>query len=85
MEPIKGYLQKIARISLPDDTLKRLLIEILATNFNIVLERRHIKVRQGVIIIEASPLVKSEIYIHQSEILAQLKTILGPKAPTEIR
>ena len=85
MELIKGYLQKIAQLSLPDDSLKRLLLEILAEDLKIKLDRRQLKIRQGVVTIEASPLIKSEIFIAKTKIITKLKTVLGPKAPIDLR
>ncbi len=84
MDTIKAFLQKFSKITLPDDTLKRLFIEILERDFGLIVEREKLAFRNGILTVNASPAVKSEIFLRKHKILNKLKESLGSKAPQDI-
>lgn len=85
MELIKEFLQKFSHITLPDDTLKRLFVDLLEGDYGLKIKREQLSVRNGVLIVDASPTMKSEIYLRKNKIIEKLKTNLGAKAPQDIR
>ena len=85
MELVKQFLQKFAHLTLPDDTLKRLFIELVERDFGLKVERDQLTFRNGVLLVNVSSAMKSELYLRKNKILAKLKDELGSKAPQDIR
>lgn len=85
MDLIKEFLQKFSHLTLPDDTLKRLFVELVDQDFGLKIERSQLMVRNGVLFVNVSPTIKSELYLRKHKILTKLKDTLGSKAPQDIR
>lgn len=85
MELLKQFLQKFSHLTLPDDTLKRFFIELAEKDFGLKIERSQLSVRNGVLFVNVSPTIKSELFLRKHKILLKLKETLGSKAPHDIR
>ena len=85
MELLKHFLNRFSNLTLPDNSLKRIFIEILATDYKIEIKRDWLNVKQKVLIINTSPIIKSEIFMNKHKILTKLNNLLGSKAPHDIR
>lgn len=85
MELVKQFLKKFSQLTLPDDTLKRLFVELVEQDFGLKIERDQLTFRNGVLLVNVSPALKSELYLRKNKILAKLKEGLGAKAPQDIR
>ena len=85
MELVKQFLRKFSHLTLPDDTLKRLFVEIVERDFGLKVERNQLTFRNGVLLVNVSSAMKSELYLRKNKILAKLKEELGAKAPQDIR
>ena len=85
MELLNLFLNKFSNLTLPDDSLKRIFIELLAADYKIEIKRDQLSVKQKVLFINTSPIIKSEIFINKHKILNKLNNLLGSKAPHDIR
>lgn len=85
MELVKFFLQKFSNLTLPDDTLKRLFIDIVVKTCGIELDRSQIVFRRGELLVTTSPIVKSELFLRKNQIMKQLEIELSVKAPKNIR
>ena len=85
MTLIKDLLARYKNLKPTDSVKKEALIEILAKMFGIAVERGSISVANNIIYLKTSTKIKAEVFIHKTEVLKQLKEILGKNTPKDIR
>lgn len=85
MQRITDLIGRYSHLSLPDETLRRRIIEVCKKEFRIPLELKQLSVRMGVVYVEATPHLKLALHTHKKRLLALLSTEMGDKAPFDIR
>jgi len=79
-------LGKFKNLTPPDDILRTKILEILASKFNVEVNKRDISIKNGIVFfIGRNSSLKSEIFLKKREILEELKSVFGAVAPRDIR
>lgn len=73
---ITNFLDKFKKIIFQKEELKSLVVKTIGDEINYQFEKDKIKIKNGFIFVEGSPVVHSEIMIHKKQILEKLKNIL---------
>jgi uncharacterized membrane protein len=85
MDPISSLLKKFTSITPPDESVRKEVVRILESEYNISLDIGDVRVQSGVVYLEVSPLIKTEVVIKKEELLSLLQISLGDSAPRDIR
>ncbi len=85
MDPISSLLQKFSSITPPDESVRKEVVGILESQYHILLDMKDVRVQKGVVYLETSPLIKTEIMMRKKDILAKLAQTLSDSAPQDIR
>ena len=85
MRNIAYYLEKFKKFSPPDDYLKNSIKQILESEMEIFIGKENIEIRQGVIYIKESPLIKNEIFLKKDFILEKIKDSAGKRMVKDIK
>lgn len=73
MEQISIYLEKFKKFGFKDVQIKELVVETIFELFNVVVERKNIKIENGKILIMVSGPLKSEIFINRTKVVETIK------------
>lgn len=79
MKTLTNLLEKYKNIQAPNATVKKTFITVVEEMLDIELEPSQIKVTNKTIVLSTPSVVKSEIRLHQKDILDKLTTELGTK------
>ncbi len=85
MDSISSLLKKFTSITPPDESVRKEVVRILESDYNILLDIGDVRVQKEVVYIETSPLIKAEISMRKKTILSTLKKTLRDSAPRDIR
>jgi uncharacterized membrane protein len=85
MDPISSLLKKFTSITPPDESVRKEVVRILESDYNISLDIGDVRVQSGVVYLEVSPLIKTEVVMRKEELLSLLQKSLGDSAPRDIR
>ena len=85
MDSISSLLKKFTSITPPDESVRKEVVRILESDYTISLDIGDVKMQKGIVYIETSPLVKTEIMMRKETILSTLKKTLHDSAPRDIR
>lgn len=85
MDSISSLLKKFTSITPPDESVRKEVVRILESDYNILLDIGDVRVQKGVVYLETSPLVKAEVVMRKEDILSELKKTLGDSVPRDIR
>ena len=73
---IASFLDKFRKIIFQKEELKNIIIQTIRDEINHQIENKIVKIKNGYIYIEGSPILRSEILIHKKQILTKLKIVL---------
>lgn len=82
---IKNFFERFTKLAPPEKFIKETLREILLNRTGVSVDLKAMKVSNNIIYITESAVLKNEIFMQKREILEELKTILGHKAPRDVR
>jgi len=82
---LEGFLNKFKHLLQSSKASKESIISSVRHITHIELAERNVELKEGILHIQASPLVRSEIFMRKHKILEDLKSKLGTKAPRDIR
>jgi hypothetical protein len=85
MDNISIYLQKFSKIGLGERELKENIILIIKNKLGFELKREDIKIKDGVITINTTPITKNEIFINKEAILKEIQSKLGAEKTENIK
>ncbi|MCC2630986.1 MAG: hypothetical protein K0S38_795 [Candidatus Paceibacter sp.] len=85
MNNLGGFFDKFKHIFTDTKFQKSAVISTINMIAKIQIDENDIEVKDYKIVVKGSPALKSTIYMHKQKILAELKNILGTKAPNDIR
>jgi len=82
---ITDYLSKFNKLTLPDESLRRAVCELLQEELGVALDRKYIKVHNRVIYVTASPVIKNEIFLRKEFFIQKIKEISQDKIIEDIK
>jgi len=85
MISLSDLLSKYKNIVPTDSLKKEAVIEVIDKMFDLKLEKKDVSVSNNIIYLKCSTKLKSEIFIHKTEILKKLSDILSREAPKDIK
>jgi hypothetical protein len=84
-KPISAFLDKFKKIIVKDDEAKELIAAVVERHVGLALSQKSIAIKKGVIVIQGSPLFRSELWVHREGILADIQNLLPDRIITDIR
>lgn len=86
MKKINDFLERFKKISIPDESVRLKVVEILSVQFNEEIKLEDISVKNGVVYIKTEdPSFKSDIFLRKRKILEDLNSHLGKITIKDIR
>lgn len=87
---ITDFFKKFSKLAPPEAHIKNALKKIISERVGTEISLDSIKISGGgekgsVVYLNCHPALKSEIFLHKQDILADLKAALGNKAPKDVR
>jgi len=82
---IARFFEKFAKISPPEKFIKDSLRATFLEKAGVLVDPREIQVKGGTAYLSVDPGRRSEIFLQKQEILRELSSALGPRAPKDIR
>jgi len=73
---ITNFLDKFRKLIFQKEELNNLVVGVISKEINFQVENKKVKIKNGVIFVEGSPVLRSEIMIHKKQILDQLEKVL---------
>jgi len=73
---IRGFLDKFKQIIFQKEELKAVVIKTISEEIFHSINNDFIKIKNGYIYVQGSPILRNEILIHKKQILTKLKDIL---------
>lgn len=85
MFKISDYLDKFTSALSDGRALKDSIVKVIYTVCGVNLDLKTVDVRDGAVYINATPIIKNEIFLKKQRILDKLEIELGSRKITEIR
>jgi len=73
---ITNFLDKFRKIIFQKEELKNIVVKTISFEISHQIEGKSVKIKNGYIYVDGSPMLRSEIMIHKKQILMKLKDIL---------
>ncbi|HEY5587989.1 MAG TPA: hypothetical protein VIK86_03430 [Candidatus Paceibacterota bacterium] len=73
---IKNFLDKFKKIIYLKEETKEIVVKTISEEISHVIENESVKIKGGVVYIQGSPILRSEILIHKKQILVKLEKLL---------
>jgi hypothetical protein len=73
---ITSFLDKFRKIIFQKEEVKNIVVKTISEEISHPIESSSIKIKNAVIYIEGSPMLRSEILMHKKQILVKLKDFL---------
>lgn len=73
---ITSFLEKFKKVIFQKEETKRIVVKTIIEEISHQLENDSVKIKNGCIYVEGSPILHSEILIRKKQILEKLKNIL---------
>lgn len=70
---IKNFLEKFKKIIHQKEEIRDIIVETIQNETHFLIDKNLIKIKNGIILINTSPIFRSEILIHKKQILLKLK------------
>ena len=74
--PITNFLEKFKTILFQKEETKSIVVRIISDEIKYSVKESSVKIKNGCIYVEGSPILRSEILIHKKQILVNLKNLL---------
>ena len=84
MEGIGKFLARFEKLTLPDETARKVVSEIILAKAGVTIDITKISIKNGCVVVCAGPKAQ-RIFTAKSNILESLRENLGEKAPKDIR
>ncbi len=85
MNNLGGLLEKFKNVLGASKLEKDVVVSIVRDVGKVNLKEKDFEIKNFVIKLSVSPVIKNEIFMRKQKILIALKIALGPKAPKDIR
>lgn len=85
MKSIADLLAKYKNLKPTDGIKKEAVIEVLRKKFDLVLKKDDLSVTNNVVYLKCSPQLRSEIYLHKADLMADLREILGDELIRDLK
>jgi len=82
---VKDYLSKFAKLTPPDDSLKKFFIRLVEKELKITLDKKSLKLQNKIFYLTASPIIKNEIFLKKNILLEKLKVFSPNETINDIR
>jgi hypothetical protein len=73
---IKTFLEKFKKLVFQKEESREIVVKTISLEISHEVEKDSVKIKNGVIFIQGSPILRSEIMMHKNKILIKLKSIL---------
>jgi hypothetical protein len=73
---IGGFLEKFKKLIFQKEETKSIIIRIISEEISHNIESGQIKIKDGFIFIQGSPILRGEIIMHKNQILTKLKNLI---------
>ena len=73
---IKNFLDKFRKIIYLKEETKEIVVKTISEEISHIIENESVKIKGGVVYIQGSPILRSEILIHKKQILVKLEKLL---------
>lgn len=70
---ITSFLEKFKKIIFQKEEIKNIVTKIISEEINFQIEKDKVKIKRGIIFVEESPIIRSEIMIRKKQILIKIK------------
>ena len=82
---ITSFLDKFKKLIFQKEELKNIVVKTIGDEIHHPIESRTVKVKNGCIYVEGSPMLRSEIMIHKRQILDKLENLLPQNNFSDIK
>jgi len=82
---ISNFLDKFRKIILQKEFVRESIVSIISNELSFNLKKDSVKIKNGIIYIEGSPILRNEIVMHKKNILLNIKKILPESNFLDIR
>ncbi|MFA6514729.1 MAG: hypothetical protein WCT42_00485 [Candidatus Paceibacterota bacterium] len=82
---ITKFLDKFKKILFQKEEIKEIVLKIISLEISHEIKKESLKIKNGCIFIQGSPVLRGEILIHKKQILVKLKTALPENTFIDIR
>ncbi len=72
---ITNFLDKFKKLIYQKEAIKEIIIETISGEVHRRIEKDSVKIKNGIIYISGSPVLRSEIMVHKNNILNKLKIV----------
>jgi len=73
---ITTFLEKFKKLVFQKEENKEIVIKTILSEVSYEIKKDSVKIKNGVIFIQGSPILRNEIMMHKKQILSKLKSIL---------
>ena len=73
---ITNFLDKFKKLVNQKEEIKEIVLGVIKEEISYPIEKQSLKIKKGFILIDSSPILRSEILMHKKQILMKLKNIL---------
>ena len=73
---ISGFLDKFKKIFSEKDDLRNAIVLVISKNLSFQLKTENIKIKDNLVKINGSPILRNEIFMHKEKILKDLSIVL---------
>jgi len=73
---ISGFLEKFKKIIFQKEEVKNIVIKIISEEISKQVDSSQIKIKDGHVHIQGSPILRNEVLIHKERILIKLKKLI---------
>jgi len=73
---ITNFLEKFKKLIFQKEEIKNIITKVISEEIFYQLEKEKIKIKNGIIFLEGSPILRNEIMLKKNKILIKLKDLL---------
>ena len=82
---INSFLEKFKKLIFQKEELKEIVVRTISEEISHNIDAKYIKIKDACILIQASPILRSEILMHKKNILIKLESLLPNNHFLDIR
>ena len=82
---ISSYLEKFRNIKPPNDSIKKVVIDVISIELGVDLLTENLNVKNNIVYINSSPTLKNEVLFNKKELLGLVNKKLIGKSVFDIR
>lgn len=73
---VANFLEKFKKIIFQKEEINSIIIQVVSKEISYSIKKESIKIKNGFIYIEGSPILRNEIMLHKKQILLEIKNLL---------